>query len=169
MPAELLTNTELDELLTQFVYSLPLAPNTPNYAMFITLYDHGFRVSELRHLQDWVINASDQVEAPTLKGGNVRTIPIGELHALVLQSIYDSTNYVYFSSYDYYKNYFKREISVKDLTVGEKSVSTHAFRHNRIKQLSNEGMTVEQIRVHMGISQTSTVTGYLNSQVYKHT
>lgn len=168
MPSELLTTEGLNDLLTDFILSFGSITSNSNYALFDTLFTHGFRIRELKNLQDWTINESDQVIAPTLKNGNERLIDVAELHPLVIASIEEETNFVFISSYDYYKNYFHRHLGIYDLTIGTKSVSTHAFRHNRIKQMNSDGMTNSEIKTAMGLLHDSTVTGYINSQVYAH-
>lgn len=168
MPAVLLTNEEFNTLLTDFIVGYSAFSFSADYALFLTLFDHGFRIRELENLQDWVINESDQIIAPTSKGGNDRLIDVAEVHPRVITSISEEENFVFISSYDYYKNAFQRRIGLVDLTTNQKSLSTHSFRHNRIKQLSDGGATVEEIKTITGIVEDATVTGYINSQVYAH-
>lgn len=50
-------------------------------------------------------------------------------------------------------------------TCGSKQISTHRFRHLRIRVLGINGYTVPEIKTYMGLVSSSVVNGYLNSVI----
>lgn len=169
MPVTLLTNEELDTLLVNFLATYSTLEYSADFALFKTLYDYGFRVRELKNLETWTVNEFDEIVCPTSKNGNNRFLELAEVHPRIVSSIVQEENFVFISSYDYYKNAFKRRLGIRDLTINEKSLSTHAFRHNRIKQLSEADWSVSEIKAWMGIVDDQTVNTYINSPIYAHT
>jgi len=155
-------NGDLQHLLEVFSHSV----YTFAYPLFHTLYYHGFRINELRGISNWDINAIGNVTAPTSKGSNNRIIVATELHPIVIGDIFNGTSNTFSRSYDSFERMFNANKKRRSYRVKTKSIGTHLFRHNRIKLLNKEGLSISEIKTKMGIVKDETVLGYINSKIY---
>lgn len=164
---ESVSNTELNAALFDIVDRLSVNTSSSRYAVFYTLFHYGFRISALKKCFAWEVDSEGNVVCETLKGNSERRIPFVEFPKVIQDSILDSTDYLFTISYDTYERYFNNHSGFMDLRVGNKSIGSHAFRHNRMKQMSLAGSTNEDIRSYFGLASTTTVQGYVNSVIEK--
>ncbi|MCB0553822.1 MAG: site-specific integrase [Phaeodactylibacter sp.] len=160
-----LSPAELDGLLLAFLNRIGSSFFSSSWVLFKTLYDLGFRVTELRGAHLWLLTNEGDVVAPTLKNGDPRIIPLADFHPLMRKTVLDGVNYVYKSHYVTYDKYFQEHKGCVSLAAGGKELSTHAFRHNVIKKLHAQGLSLEQIADRMGLRQLATVQQYIYSVI----
>jgi len=169
MNTSTLTNLELDSLLDDFVGNSVLVSNPPLYAVYKTLFDHGFRIRELKSIETWIHQPNEIVICKTLKGSNDRLIPANELNYLILESIDAGTNLVWNTSYSTIERFFDRNKGVLQFLVNDAPISTHLFRHNRVKQLYESGLNTAQVKAVMGILSDDVTENYRDSVIKKVT
>ena len=71
----------------------------------------------------------------------------------------------YLAGYQAVLRAFYRAAGVK-FRNGGKNITTHIFRHNYIKKLSREGVSIDDIMTKTGIKSKSVVNGYINSRIF---
>lgn len=165
MTQVILTPAELDELLLNFLNRIGSSYFSSSWVLFKTLYDHGFRITELKGAHQWLVTNEAEVVARTLKNGDPRIIPLADLHPLMRKTVLDGVNYVYRSHYVTYDKYFQEYKGFLSLAAGGKELSTHAFRHNVFKKLHAQGLSLGQIAERMGLRQLPTVQQYVYSEI----
>lgn len=165
MRKEVLTEEALNGLLILFLSRLSNSHYNHAIDVFNLLYNFGFRIRELESLHLWQYTDEGYVITKSSKGSNDRFIDANLLPDIVLDSIEVGVNFVYTSTYKTYRSYFGRMKGCRFLSVGDKSIATHVFRHNRIKQYSKSGMSDQQIKEFFGIKNESVVARYRNSQI----
>ena len=165
MTSQVLSNAELDQLLLNFLARFGSSPYRAALPLFDFLYDFGFRVRELQNIQNWTLSQDGIVECVTSKGSNNRFIQFTELPNLVQRSILENDNLLFLSTYTSYRRYFYDFKGVRRLTVGNKNISTHVFRHNKIKKIRSEGVSKSDIQQLFGLKNLSVVDSYLSSEI----
>lgn len=163
MVSSVLTTGELRGVLDGALQRIRASASLSDIAVFDTLNVHGFRISELAELHNWRDNGDGTVTAHTLKGSNARIIAKSDLSPIVLESIDKAVNYVFKYSVSSYERYFLSLIKAKVIKHKSKSVSTHLFRHCLIKELYQDGHSIEYIKTRMGIKSTTVVQNYIDS------
>ncbi len=169
MAKSTLTNSELDNLLFTFVQSEVLLANPSYFALFNTLYEHGFRITELALCHTWIRQENNIVLCKTNKGSNDRLVLASELDPLILNSLDTGVNLVWQVSYSTYERFFDSHKGVLQFLVNGSPITTHTFRHNRIKQLADLGHTIDSIKAIMGLKSSKVTEGYINSIIEKVT
>lgn len=169
MNTSTLTNEELDTSLISFLNSSVLASIPYHLALFQTLYDHGFRIREIENCHEWLPQPNGTVICKTLKGSSDRIIPEVEFHPRMIDSFTSGTNFVWTTSYSTIERFFDNNNGVLKYLVNDSPITTHIFRHNRIKQLIDGGKTIEEVKTIMGLNSTSVTEGYRDSIIKKVT
>ena len=161
-----LNNTQIEGLLVNLLAQFQQPFNLKIYTVYASLYAHGFRLNELADISRFQSVNDTQVSCQTSKGGGIRIIEKVDIETLLLSSIEAQENYFFEMHIRSYERIFREKIRAKNLTVKQKSISTHLFRHNRMKTLSNEGFSNDIIKDIMGIKRLSTVNEYVASLVH---
>ena len=163
----LLSPSEIDNVLSESLDRLSLALGPYPQALFLLLYDFGFRFSELLKLHEWELNQDGTVICHTLKGSNDRIHNLIDFPYLIQKSIIDGENYNVTMSYRNYERIFQKSTTGKLLVDGAKSIGTHLFRHNLIKKMSSDGNSIAAIKLFTGIKSDAIVQGYISSKIYQ--
>lgn len=159
--------SELDDLLATAMERSQKAGFSIYLPLFLTLYEHGFRVRELKHAHTWEVLPGDLVSASTFKGGSNRLVPLAAFPPLVQLSIMTGENQHFSFSYSAAEKVLNRFLPVAGLQVLSKGIALHAFRHNYVKRLVGQGISRESIRSLMGLTELSTVDHYADSVIFK--
>lgn len=164
---EILSDSDLHEQLEAFISNASLHLNNYNYCAFHTLWKYGFRMSEIYMMPLATINVDNTATFKTLKNNNERIYPLSSLSGELMFLLSNRFDVPYFMSRQTFAQYLKDLNGGKYFYVGNKDCSTHIFRHNRIKLLSEEGATIAQIKQFTGIKQDQTVLNYIESIIYQ--
>ncbi|MCP4120893.1 MAG: hypothetical protein GY751_03990, partial [Bacteroidetes bacterium] len=127
MRQAMISNEELDELLLGCYNRAAASAWKQAGAVFHCLYNHGFRINELKDIHTWHITTTDLIIAKTSKNNVWREIPVEDMHPLVIHSIEEGNNHVFTHSYRTYDRYFQQKIGISKLTVQSKNITTHLF------------------------------------------
>ena len=133
--------------------------------VFVLLHDFGFRVNELYRYQFWTIDNNGFVNFPTSKGSGSRVVHYTLLPDDVYNTVVSGELSFYLAGYQAVLRAFYRAAGVK-FRNGGKNITTHIFRHNYIKKLSREGVSIDDIMTKTGIKSKSVVNGYINSRIF---
>lgn len=130
------------------------------------LFQYGFRANEVYRWRFWTIQPNNLISFPPSKGCNPRVIPLDELPINIQSTITTSQLHFYLPKYDSLIYNFK-QFTEHTYRAGDKNISTHIFRHNRIKQMNETGYSIAQIKAFTGLKKDQTVRGYINSTITK--
>lgn len=159
-----MTTDELREYIGDTGFKLNAIGRSDLVDAFSLLYQHGFRAEEIALWKEWVLLPNNQVQFPTLKKGNVRTIDANLLRPRILNTAISHQLSFDLPSYKTMDNYFNI-IYPKKLKNGRKPITTHAFRHLYVKTLYQQGFTPEFITQKMGLVDPNTVLVYITSNI----
>lgn len=141
------------------VYSHPLAD------LFRVLYNTGCREGEIMDRSRWSMISPSLYQLQPQKGNPPRSIPTSELPSVYRTWIASPTWPGSITSVANLRRISRAFTSYPGMSCGAKGISSHIFRHNRIKQLFLAGHTVAQIQAIMGLTSASIVNGYGSSVI----
>ena len=133
---------------------------------YYNLYNTGLRVNELQDASRWEITPAGDYLCSVQKGGVDRLFTSSELSTFFTSSLAYGLDVYRACRYSTASRYLNKVIWPLSLFVNDKSITTHLFRHNKIKQLANSGLTVPQIATYIGERDPQNIQGYLNAKVY---
>jgi site-specific recombinase XerD len=136
------------------------------YDVFSLYYKFGFRTNELLSRDRWNVYDNDNFILNTEKGSNPRIIKKSDLNSSFFRFYFNTANHFIFTSPSSINIYFNRFSNLPQLYVLDKKISVYLFRHNLIKQMFNQGSTVQDIANFMGEVENKNILGYINSAIY---
>ncbi len=160
-----LTNPQIDELCQHLVTK---TRNVDIYAyiLFDTLYNTGLRVNELLEYSRVEIIDTETVQVTTQKFSNPRLIEISDINPIFFAHLAADTLKSILRSYSYYSNKFVLFNSLfPRLTIKDKRITTHLFRHNYVKKLHDNGLSIPEISKVIGEREEKNTMGYIFSEI----
>lgn len=133
--------------------------------LIAVLYSTGCREGEVLDRSRWTSHGPDAFRLQPQKGNPTRDIPSAILPARFISYLTDPSWRAHVSSLMNLRRMVDKFSDYPLATCGDKQISTHRFRHNRIKQLRLSGATMAEIKLFMGLTSTSTVNGYVDSEI----
>ncbi len=134
--------------------------------IFKDLYLTGLRFMEIQNAEKWSVLPNDNLKCETLKGSNDREFAPSELTSYHASSVFALSAGYNMCRYGAANIYLKRVLSPYTLYIVNTSLTTHIFRHNKIKQLAVSGLTAAEIQEYIGEIDIKNVNHYLNSEIY---
>jgi len=129
------------------------------------LYTIGCREGEIMVRSRWSrVDPATYTLLPQ-KGNNLRVVPSADLPLSYQHWINSSTWPGSITSVNNLRRITRAFSALPPLFCGSKGISSHRFRHNRIKQLYLQGQSVDQIKDYMGLLSASIVQGYVDSVI----
>lgn len=150
---------------------LLVVASSANYApgassVIYVLNSTGCREGEALDRSLWSLRPDLDWNLKPQKGNPSRIIPASDLPAPFVSWLLQ-TGYPYsLSSLNNLRRIIRTFSHYPDLYCGAKGISSHRFRHNKIRQLYASGKTTAQIQVIMGLTSASVVVGYGTSAIY---
>jgi integrase len=165
MSKTILTSERLNTILLQFIdnlykidfYYADIAQN---------LYNTGLRFHELLEPERITIIDEDNIEFLLQKGSGTRIIPSTQLTDYLLANILTHNDPYYFCNLSTFKNMFSYYSPVPVIKHKNKSIKSHLFRHNFVKQLSLQGYNVSEISEIISEKNETNTLNYINSALY---
>lgn len=157
--------SQLESELLQFITHLKECGLEADHALFLSLFEFGFRIKELENCHSWYIRPGNLIECTVSKNSNNRFIDQLKAPPLLIRSIQNNTNYIFRSSYHSYKRLFDARICSGGYRIGGKRASTHIFRHYVMKRMFNNGSTYAAIASYFGLTSVFIVMAYVHSDV----
>ena len=160
-----LSNSQIDQLCKHIVEK---TRNVDIYAyiLFDSLYNTGLRVNELLEYSRVEIVDTNTVQVTTQKFSNPRLIEISDLNPIYFAHLAADTLNSILRSYSYYSNKFVLFNSLfPRLTIKDKRITTHLFRHNYVKKLHDEGFSIAEISSIIGEREEKNTIGYIYSEI----
>ena len=162
---ELFTNSGLNAELLSLIERAGVTGYAHFKPLFSLMYNLGLRANELEWWYTWELTENENVIVLTSKNGNLRHIPFDNFTPEAQYTIQTGELSFYLPKYETIQKTFNY-IAPHRYIVKSKNCNTHIFRHNRIKQLYQQGLDTTQVKTYMGIRSNSTALTYKNSQVY---
>lgn len=160
-----LSNTEIDNICRLIVertgnYDLY------SYMVFETLYNTGLRINELIDYSRLELIDTNTVLIQTQKFSNPRIIHLSEFNITYIENFVNNNLRNFIRSYSYYSSKITAyNNEYPNLYVEGKKVTTHIFRHNYVKKLSDSGLSVTEISAIIGERDNKNTLGYIYSQI----
>jgi hypothetical protein len=129
------------------------------------LYNLGFRYNELYNRANISMPDPNHYLIITEKGSNPRTIAKTDFSNFWNNNfLSDSTAFIHCRCCTM-QRLFNRYYLYKNTKVDTKSIKTHLFRHNRIKQMHLHGMSDNEIALYFGEVNIANIQNYINSTI----
>lgn len=162
-----ITDAELDSYLQQLVQDAQAY--TPRaWTSFSTLYETGIRAEEL-DLERWSYDAiSDTFILTTLKSQNIRIFTRTELPLLFQRAVQLNQPAFILNSYSSLEYTFRNLARGRLLFTAQKRLLTHAFRHNRAKQVFNQTGSYVEVQQYFNLQDLSVATAYVTTPIQKN-
>jgi integrase len=136
------------------------------HSCFQVLFSTGCRCGEVANLRLWSFDGPNMVKWQTIKRGGVRRIPAIELPPLFLSFIQNPPASGFIASKRNLRSAFDIFSPYQEIFTLDKQISTHLFRHNRMKQLFYSGWSVNDLRVYFAVGADEVPEYYINSVIY---
>ena len=133
--------------------------------IFQNYYNTGLRANELLQISRWSKNIDDKFICDTEKGSNDRIFESSELTPFFIASFLAGEEPYLYNSFSTVNLYFQRWLPYAFCRVNSKNLGVCMFRHNKIKQMKDNGQTFEQIKLYFGEVELNNILGYYNSQI----
>lgn len=134
-------------------------------ALIAVMYNIGCREGEVLDRARWAQHGGEEWYLLPQKGNPTRIVQRQDLPPLFVHWLTGSGFPNRLSSLMNLRRVVDQFSFYPNATCGRKQISTHRFRHNRIKLLHAAGQTESQIMAYMGLTSRSTVRGYINSEI----
>lgn len=159
-----LTNAQIDLACKDVLIKSANYQPTQSIA-FRTQYNTGCREGEVIELWRWKITELGRYGLITEKGNGYREfiaedLPIDFRHWIAGSSVARAP-----TSAQRMRSAFNQMSAYRPITVGNKGISTHLFRYNYIRRLSDNGATIPEIKAIMGLVNTTVVQRYIDNIV----
>lgn len=160
----ILTPSQLNTILLRFIdnlykkdfYYADIAQN---------LYNTGLRFHELLEPYRISIIDDDNIEFLLEKSSGTRIISSKHFTDYLLANILTHSDPYYFCNLSTFKNMFSYFSPVPVIKHKNKSIKSHLFRHNFVKQLSVQGYSVSEISEIISEKNETNTLNYINSQL----
>jgi len=161
-----LTNPQIDQICRSIV------ERTENYDLysymvFETLYNTGLRINELIDYSRIQLVDANTALVRTQKYSNPRIIQISSINRTYFENYVNNNLQNFIRSYSYYSSKivaYNNEYT--NLFVEGKQITTHIFRHNFVKKLSDSGLSVSEISGIIGERAEKNTFGYIHSRIF---
>jgi hypothetical protein len=136
------------------------------WACVSVLYATGCREAEVLDRARWAQKSADLYELQPQKSNAPRLIKAADLSPVFIHWIAGSGYPSALASRNNLRRISRTFSIFPPLFCGSKGISSHRFRHNRIRQLYAAGKSTAEIMAIFGLSSPSIVTGYGTSALY---
>jgi site-specific recombinase XerD len=136
------------------------------HACFQVLFTTGCRCGEVANFRLWSFDGPNMIKWQTIKRGGIRRIAASELPDLFISFIANPPDSGFIASKRNLRSAFDIFSPYQQIFTLDKQISTHLFRHNRIKQLFHAGWSVNDIRIFFAVGADEVPEYYINSVIY---
>lgn len=160
----IITPSQLDTALLT-VLAISQAENLHINQALTMLYFYGLRINEVTTLGEITTKiTTNEYEIFTKKNNKSRKIyPLPEHQTTLDEAIAAGNNFMPYSI-EAIRRYISQRLPIKNATIGNKKSNTHLYRHNKAKQLYQNGISLNQIATYLGITP-SIANQYITSVV----
>jgi hypothetical protein len=149
----------------QFI-SNPIITNDPYYIFYYLQYLYALRFSEIQNSASWDRTDSQHITIPLMKGQDFRIIYSSEQEIDLIMNLISDQSFITHANNTTASNLFNRLYPKKIYLDSGKSLTTHFFRHYRIKFLHQTQLqTYENIALWIGEKSILNVIGYDQSVI----
>ena len=154
-------DSALQAIVAHFINSY-----NPNAVIYDLMYRTGCRYIEAQEVRRWELDGNGYCILTTSKDGEQRIFKQSELPKPFIRMIKDKEEHTATHSYRTLIRDFYGALPYRILYTGNKPIALHAFRHNYVKALMEQGKTTEEIQMKMGHKDISNTLKYINSVIY---
>lgn len=137
----------------------------PYYGLFICQYLYGLRFNEVQKAINWERLSPHVYKVQLSKGQSFRTIDSNPPATYPLDGFLPAFDYFVFANNTTASILFNRHFPKKLFLDTGKSITSHFFRHFKVKELISQGQTINQIAALFGEINPNNIAGYANSVI----
>lgn len=159
---QVIDNLELDNICNEAILKVPAHLKELRF-YYKLMYLTGCRAEESVNFNMWSFVSENIVMLKPLKNNNNRIFDVTELPQEFTSFV--NGEYATTLGFNYRKlqYYIDSSIGYYGLTVGNKKIKCHVFRHNFAKRLFDSGLAEEAIQMLMGHTSMESTQGYIYS------
>lgn len=135
-------------------------------ALYDTMNLTGCRCGEVCEIERWNVISSTKIELTTEKGSTIRTFTDSQLNPFFYNIISDPDRPPLVYSRSRLRSFFDTVSFYSEIFVGNKGISSHLFRHAKMKTMFQDGSTFEEIADYFALNEIRTAQKYVESVVY---
>lgn len=160
-----MTTSEVLQLRAEIMLNASNRLNSHSNLFMRLLCQFGFRGSEIYDIDKAIMISPNIYQVPTKKFGLGRICDFSNFADEVGHIMQHGSKSIFQSSIETYRNDFNRCIDRNLLSKGSKGLELHFFRHAKVKELIEQGLTEDQVKMYLGLSKISTVFVYKDSVI----
>ena len=130
------------------------------------LYNTGCRFTELQEVWRWETDNEGNYFCYTAKNSNDRTFTADQLTTPFKNAVSGADEIYRVCRPDSFDIYINRNLYNFKIYAGNKPLTTHIFRHNKIRQLADLGQTDTQIAEFLGEVSVANITRYRTQTIF---
>lgn len=162
--AKIITPSEL-RVDCELILSRAHAYNSITASVIAVLLQTGCREAEALDRSRWSLKSDGSYILQPGKRNPSRAIPASQVNTVFAAYLAASGLPSSLSSRNNLRRLSRIFSQYPNATCGDKGISSHRFRHNKIKQLSAQGSTIPEIKIIMGLVSSSIVQAYIDSTI----
>ena len=125
----------------------------------------GCRIGEAIQFNRWTLLGNGNIQLQPQKSNNLREFDPTVIRAKYFDYVIANTDLFSSVGYRKYNYYLEKVLNYHQFTIGNKSVSSHLFRHNYARQLKLLGVSDDNIRINLGEVTQQSANHYIYSQI----
>lgn len=160
----ILTNSQIDLCCKDVVFNASLQ-DILLFDLYTNYLNTGLRARELLEYHRWSISFDNKFICETEKGSNNRTFDLIELTPRFISLMLEGEEPYKYNSFSTVNLYFQRFLPYAYCKVKTKNLGLCLFRHNKIKQMKDSGLSFVDIQNYFGEVEINNILGYYNSEI----
>lgn len=161
----IISNTQLNDTLQNAIANVPPF-YLDSHLFFTVLYATGCRPVEVFEISRWTNYSPTQVRLLPAKGQGYRYIDKSILPSLFYEMIIGSYRQFWLASVRQFRYSFENVYSITTAQMGDKSSKLYLFRYNKFRQLTDGGMSEEDIKEYFSETSLLITHAYINNPIY---
>lgn len=162
-----ISNSELNNYLVEIIVNSSYY-NQPAQFTFQALYDLGIRAGET-NIERWEYKSiTEEYELTTLKSKSIRKFTVAEMPKLLRLAIDTQNKRLLLNSYSAIEYNIRINGRGKLLFTNQKRLLSHAFRHNKAKQIYQNTGDYTAVKDFFNLSSLIVATQYVTTPIYKN-
>jgi site-specific recombinase XerD len=146
-------------------FETPYIYQDPYFAFFFLQYEYGLRFNEIKNSSKWIRLNDSWMKIPLSKNQDYRIINEDPEDIDYIEELIYDQNFITRANNSTASHIFNLSYPKKLYLNTGKSLTTHFFRHHKMKFLIEDGHDVEEVAEYFGEKSLLNVIGYVNSVI----
>ncbi|MRM97267.1 hypothetical protein D1Z97_04870 [Riemerella anatipestifer] len=161
----ILDNSQIDNVCIELRDRI--ANKYPQYRPYVKfMYEYGCRINELFDFRIYYNPKNNKVEIIPQKKNNTRILELVNPEVLKWIEEINLTQPLFHLNKRNLQRIIEKEMPINGLMCGNKKIGAHIFRHNYIKKMEAQGLSIMEMDIKMGYTTQSVANTYAVSEIY---